>query len=470
MKKLYLSLFICAEFFCLFAQDFVTNTVNSNYALVERTNLRQYLNGKYTGLMSREVRSFIVCEKIEKGTGFYLGNFYVEQDTVKNQRFVNNGIHDAIPSSFFIAPNGYLTMKTDNGYPTFRSFPVFPEEKIKPGDVWRGESVRAVDPLNNGIVTKIPMTVLYTLVGEEIYKNQPVYRINAEWATRYGISYWDWGGDSNLKSAQGSHKAFILVSVENGSMVFMSDNVDETFIYKDGTQLNFKGTILQFTEYPVTVEHDKILPALKRIGAVALTNTEKKNNIRDKDNRISLGSGTAKNNDTLYSEESESLRGEGFLENDDEFNGDEDFYETTFENIKGPLEITEALEKSESRIVVEETEAGIKLSVHDLKFKADSDELLPEEKWRLDEIAEVLKMASSSMFLVEGHTARTGYTEGEMKVSKARANRIAEELSNRGIEAGRFICKGWGAEKPVASNDTKEGMAMNRRVEITILE
>ena len=74
------------------------------------------------------------------------------------------------------------------------------------------------------------------------------------------------------------------------------------------------------------------------------------------------------------------------------------------------------------------------------------------------------------MLLVEGHSASTGNKKGELELSKERAAVIAKELSNRGIDSSRFILKGCGSDRPIADNSTKEGMAKNRRVEITILE
>ena len=429
MKKS-ISIFILSLFACVsFAQgvasnDFVAQSGFSsgmlsyngsdNYTLVERTNLRRYDNGKYTGLLSREIRSFITHEYNRNGDVYYSGDFYVSQDTVRAQKIVFTGIHEAIPSRFIINEHGNMQMLEDNGYPSFRSFPSFPLDEVKFGQTWKGESVRAVDPLNNGTITKIPMTILYKLIGEEIYKGEEVYRISAEWATRYGISYWDYDGDRNLKSAQGSHKATILVSKKTGSAIFITDTVDEMFIYADGNKVAYKGTILQFTEYPPSVETEEIVPALKRIGAVAKGNSD--------------------------SEDSEKTDG-----------------------------IDKIISKA-GDVTFEETESGIMLSLHDLKFKADSSELLPGEEKRLDEIAGVLKLVPESMLLVEGHTADTGYAEGEMKLSKERALKIAEELSKRGINPDKFICKGAGATKPVADNSTAEGKARNRRVEITILK
>ncbi|MGN0732227.1 MAG: OmpA family protein [Treponema sp.] len=85
-------------------------------------------------------------------------------------------------------------------------------------------------------------------------------------------------------------------------------------------------------------------------------------------------------------------------------------------------------------------------------------------------MAEILLEANGAMLLVEGHSASTGNKKGELELSKERAAVIAKELSNRGIDSSRFILKGCGSDHPIADNSTKDGMAQNRRVEITILE
>ena len=127
-------------------------------------------------------------------------------------------------------------------------------------------------------------------------------------------------------------------------------------------------------------------------------------------------------------------------------------------------------EKTVAPISVDNTDAGIRLTIQNLQFKADSAELLPGEEKRLDQIAEILKLADGAQFLIEGHTASTGYEAGEMKLSKERADSVAAALTKRGIGSERFICKGSGGKKPIAPNNTTEGKALNRRVEITILD
>ena len=413
----------------VFSQTKLTYSGDSSYKMVERTNLRRYVNGKYSGLTSREVRSFISRSdapdgiRSSKSDRWYDGNFFVIEETLRNSQATMAGIHDAIPSVFKISADGKMTMISDNGYPTFRSFPSYTTEQLKPGDSWKGEGERAVDPMNKGIFTRIPILVRYTFEGAEVYKGENVYRIKAIWQTNYGFSNFDRDpkGDDSLRQATGGHKADIIVRQSTGEAILISDNVDETFTYTDGTQVNLKGTITMFTEYPPAIDRDKLIFALNRIA---------KADDKPKAGKSSL------------SEKIASSKGSG----------------------------TSSSGNSKNNMVFEETPAGLRLSVRDIKFKADRDEVLATEKSRLDEIAEVLKLAPNSQFLIEGHTAAVGKPQGEQTLSEQRARRIAAELSNRGIAADRFICKGQGGTKPVASNSTDEGRAQNRRVEITILE
>lgn len=119
-------------------------------------------------------------------------------------------------------------------------------------------------------------------------------------------------------------------------------------------------------------------------------------------------------------------------------------------------------------IGVEQTAAGLRLTMKNLQFKANSAELLPGEEQRLDQIAEILKISGTAAFLIEGHTASTGQPNAEMQLSIERANTIATELIKRGVPAEKCICQGRGSSRPVADNSTPEGKAANRRVEITL--
>ena len=259
----------------------LTYSGTSGYTLVERSNLRRSINGRYVGLTTREVRSFISPStspraEYDRSTNplsrgrWYNGSFYVLEETKRNAKESGGGIHDSIPSIFNISPEGKLTMYQDNGYPSFRSFPAFTTDKISPGDSWRATAERAVDPLNKGIFTRLRMEVSYTFVGEERYQGQNVYRIKAMWQTNYGmLSYRDLHGDDTLVKALGGHKADIYVQKSTGATVMIIDNVDETFVYSDGTNVTLRGTINLFTETPPAIDTEKIIPALQRIASVS---------------------------------------------------------------------------------------------------------------------------------------------------------------------------------------------------------
>lgn len=423
--------------------------------LVERTDLRRYDNGRYTGLVSREVRSFIAQtsspEYAAPGDTYYDGSFYIMEATKRNSHDVKMGINESIPSSFRITSDGELVMIEDNGYPSFRSFPAFTKQKIRPGDKWQAKAERAVDPLNKGTVTKMPIYVEYQYLRDDVFNGEKVFVLSAKWATRYGISYIDFAGDAQLKGAFGSHSATMFVSAATGNALVVRDAVDETFEYADGNKISFKGTISLFTHYPPAVDRDGLIRSLARIADVKDAAANKGSESNGGGKKSSGGKSKDASDGTDSAVAGSSSAGTS--------------------GTKQPGRTKPKIESSVSKsMTVDETPAGLRLTIKNLQFKPDSAQLLPGEEERLDQIAHVLKQAREQMFLVEGHTASVGFASGEMKLSKERAHAIAEALVQRGIPAQKFICKGSGGTKPIADNSTPEGKALNRRVEITILE
>ena len=460
---------------------------SGSYVYIERTDVRRYDNGKYTGLVSREVRSFIAPTSVPSGgkisDRYYDGSFFIDEATKRNSREVNLGINGAVPSSFKISSDGILTMLVDNGYPSFRSFPAFTNQRISIGDKWQAKAERVVDPLNKGIFTKLPILVEYTYLKDELFHGEEVYVFSAQWATRYGISYWDFAGDKDLKSAQGSHKATMYVSKKSGNALVVRDMVDETFIYNDGNIYSFKGSISMFTEYPPAYDKNKLIPALQRVASVS--EKEIKEILEKPVNESSWiesekkSSGSIEKND--FESDANSRRNNSYAEKKIAKNENQTYgaknrpqkKKDSADEIQSKISAgknSSSNSKSEKKVIVENTAAGIRLTMQNLNFKPDSAELLPGENERLDQIAQVLKEVPDQMFLVEGHTASVGYEKGEMKLSVERANSVANALIQRGISREKFICKGSGGTKPIADNSTQEGKAKNRRVEITILE
>ena len=86
----------------------------------------------------------------------------------------------------------------------------------------------------------------------------------------------------------------------------------------------------------------------------------------------------------------------------------------------------------------------------------------------LDSVALVLNEFEKTYIDVTGHTDNTGSAALNQRLSEARANSVARYLESQKVVAQRFVTTGHGFRQPIASNDTPEGRALNRRVEIIL--
>ena len=87
----------------------------------------------------------------------------------------------------------------------------------------------------------------------------------------------------------------------------------------------------------------------------------------------------------------------------------------------------------------------------------------------LDQVAATLGEFNQTVIEVAGHTDSTGARAYNMTLSERRAGSVVSYLSGRGIARERMIAVGAGPDHPIDTNDTAEGRAQNRRVEITIV-
>ncbi len=101
-------------------------------------------------------------------------------------------------------------------------------------------------------------------------------------------------------------------------------------------------------------------------------------------------------------------------------------------------------------------------------FAVDSTTISPSFQSTLDQIATSLKTYPDSLIDVYGHTDSTGSDTYNQGLSERRAKAVADYLAMRGVSSARIRSQGFGEQYPVASNETAEGRALNRRVEIKI--
>ncbi|MCB0397660.1 MAG: PD40 domain-containing protein [Flavobacteriales bacterium] len=96
--------------------------------------------------------------------------------------------------------------------------------------------------------------------------------------------------------------------------------------------------------------------------------------------------------------------------------------------------------------------------------------ILQESRKELDKLIDYMKRVKSFQIEVAGHTDNSGKPEFNMKLSKERARVVGDYFINHGVEGNRVKVLGYGDTVPVESNETEEGRARNRRVEVRILE
>lgn len=124
-------------------------------------------------------------------------------------------------------------------------------------------------------------------------------------------------------------------------------------------------------------------------------------------------------------------------------------------------------------IEVKQADQGLMLSIDNIQFSADSADLLESEKIKLDSVGSLIRNLTKNKIMVVGHAAnQAGSDEQELfDLSESRAAAVANYLVNAQIKTrSMIVSKGMGGTEPIATNETPEGRAKNRRVEIIIID
>jgi outer membrane protein OmpA-like peptidoglycan-associated protein len=98
-------------------------------------------------------------------------------------------------------------------------------------------------------------------------------------------------------------------------------------------------------------------------------------------------------------------------------------------------------------------------------FETGKATIQPDSYPQLDNVVDYMKHDKSARIEVSGHTDNVGNPKSNKKLSQRRAQACRDYLISKGIDGGRIQAVGYGEERPVASNDTEEGRAQNRRIE-----
>lgn len=103
-----------------------------------------------------------------------------------------------------------------------------------------------------------------------------------------------------------------------------------------------------------------------------------------------------------------------------------------------------------------------------ITFESASAKLTPEGRDIVNQMVTPLKKVGGKTVEIIGHTDNSGSRSGNLALSKDRAAAVKKALVEQGIEASTLVTLGVGEQRPVASNETPEGRARNRRIEFRI--
>jgi outer membrane protein OmpA-like peptidoglycan-associated protein len=124
----------------------------------------------------------------------------------------------------------------------------------------------------------------------------------------------------------------------------------------------------------------------------------------------------------------------------------------------------------ETKLETDLAEAGL-IRLSNIYFDTGTAKLKPESHAVIDEVAKVLTRWPSLKIEVGGHADSVGPDDMNLDLSRRRAHAVLEYLmdSSPALRFDQFFIRGYGESQPIESNDTKEGRALNRRVEFKVL-
>jgi outer membrane protein OmpA-like peptidoglycan-associated protein len=121
-------------------------------------------------------------------------------------------------------------------------------------------------------------------------------------------------------------------------------------------------------------------------------------------------------------------------------------------------------------VPLDKLRVGNSLVLNNVFFDTDSDVLKGQSKTELDRLVDLLLQNGSMRVEIGGHTDAIGSEDKNLDLSKRRAQAVVNYIVEHGISVDRLTSTGFGESKPVASNETEEGRALNRRTEVRITE
>lgn len=117
-------------------------------------------------------------------------------------------------------------------------------------------------------------------------------------------------------------------------------------------------------------------------------------------------------------------------------------------------------------LINKEELALVNENARNINFETARDVLNKDSYAKLDAIAQVMLQHPDSRWIINGYTDNSGNEKSNLELSGKRANAVQRYLIMKGVKADHLYADGHGSDDPIADNNTAEGRALNRRVEI----
>jgi outer membrane protein OmpA-like peptidoglycan-associated protein len=141
-----------------------------------------------------------------------------------------------------------------------------------------------------------------------------------------------------------------------------------------------------------------------------------------------------------------------------------------FRSLNFNYEIQENLTPISVDVLLDPIQAGASAVLNNIFFDLNKFDLKEKSVTELDKVIRFLTENPTLRIEIGGHTDNLGTAAYNLTLSLKRAQSVANYLTAHGIIAARLTQKGYGADKPLASNDTEENRQINRRIEFRLLK
>lgn len=401
-------LLILPIFFFLFPVLFGPFQLNAEegYTWAVRENFRIYENGIYRGLMNRQGKGQFKATPLKEALSV-AGEYYLLGETRRDNKPVAAKVEAVVPVAYTINPEGKIHQEEGGAFPLLRGFPIIPENK---------------KPLQE----KSAWTDYATYAAEPL-------------------------GDGNV----------LLLSVYIRYRV-----LGET------VSMGKKGHSLA-ADYAIRYDQARDMEGVQFFRGQNEPSSDAASGYPLKDSLTHI---RGRHEASLFLAEDGSQFIKIDVQEEYSFNEGPSITKKGFvliwKDVSLPMDKKKVAKDvgGDPEVTVEEDPRGLRVVLKNIHFYPNTTTILPEDLPKLKKMAAQLLQIPERSFLVEGHTADIGTAESQLVLSEARAKRVGEIFVEAGIEPDRVMYKGYGGKKPVAPNDTEENMALNRRVEIIILE